>query len=266
MNIKSRIRNFIIFWLTFFYFFRFFKKITFKELSFYLLLDRKNGYVDREFISFGIYEKEIFSLIYSLSDKNKVFIDVWANIGQYTNFAPPLFKSVIAFEPIPRIYSQNLTSIHKNNFTNVSLYNFGLWNFSGYLPIYENYKNIWNSSLCPKVWNNRYDLLEYVEIKKGDDIIKGAIHLIKIDVEGYELYVLQGMNNLIELNHPDIIMEFSPFFYKKINWNVSNLILSFLANKWYFIYEISSTLKPVSTDDLLSRDRLNIYCTARWIR
>lgn len=267
MSLRSKVRNTILKLIIWFYPRSFFKKISFKNVSFELLLNKSNGYIDREFMIYGIYEKEIFSLIYDLASKDKVFVDIWANIGQYTNFWSILFKHVFAFEPINRIYRQNLISLRKNGLTNVSLFNVALWEKDDNLKIYENSNNVWNSSLFSQVCDEHKggDLSEYVKVQKWDNIISWPIDLVKIDVEGYELYALKGMNNLLELYSPDIIMEFSNIFYKRIHPDMPMLLLSFLQEKRYTFYKIDKTIKQICSDEILSSPYLNIFCTKKWI-
>lgn len=46
-----------------------------------------------------------------------------------------------------------------------------------------------------------------VECRKLDDIIDKSINIMKIDVEGHEVQVLEGAMGILERDHPDIIVE-----------------------------------------------------------
>jgi len=49
----------------------------------------------------GIYEPTTARLFSKLLDKETVFFDVGAHIGQYTLIAAPLVREIHCFEPIP---------------------------------------------------------------------------------------------------------------------------------------------------------------------
>ncbi len=51
-----------------------------------------------------------------------------------------------------------------------------------------------------------------IPLKKLDDVISEPVRLIKIDVEGYEFDVLQGLTRIITESHPVIIFE-------ELEWN-----------------------------------------------
>lgn len=261
MFFLSRFRLFLISILCFFHKKVFFKKLKIFDVEFELLLNLNNGYIDKEFLLFGVYEKEIFLLIKSLSSKNKNFLDVWSNIGQYSNFCPPLFNKVFAFEPIKRIYEQNKKSLIKNSFYNVSLFNLALWSENSNWFIYENFSNVWSSSIYNSI-NSGKDICEPIDIVTGDSVLLDRIDLIKIDVEGYELNVLKGCKNIISKYHPDLILEFSVDFYNKIDSNIASNIVSFLVSFDYEFYIIKKDkIEKTDSSSLLALKRENVFCT-----
>lgn len=141
--------------------------------------------------------------------KEGIFIDIGANIGYFTNLCASICKEgkVIAFEPIEKIYKQNLESIKKNKFNNIELFKLACGSENKVSEIYISGGCIGSSTLL----NYRNDIIrtEKVEIKKLDEIFKDVkrIDLIKIDIEGFESEALTGAINLLKKFHPKIIFE-----------------------------------------------------------
>lgn len=137
-------------------------------------------------------------------------IDVGANVGQYTLRLSELVGAqgrVIAFEPIPATFevlaanvtaskSQNVTLINAAVSKATSLANMTVPKFdSGLDNYYEAHLDDSRpglSVLCLAV-----DSLN----------LETAVKLIKIDAEGHEPVVLQGMLKLIERDRPILIVE-----------------------------------------------------------
>ena len=73
------------------------------------------------------------------------------------------------------------------------------------------------------------------------------VSILKIDVEGFELEVLQGAVSSLQNKMIDIILfEYSPYFYKQRDLNPFE-ILKFLNNNGYELFEISG--KPVNIEE-----------------
>ena len=146
--------------------------------------------------------------------RDKIVLDVGANIGITSIIFSELFDEVIAFEPSKETFNVLLENLQTNNIKNVKALNYGLGdkekesnimiplNEASSAAVTQEYKNIQN-----------YDF-DKVEIKVGDLELKKEINdkrigLIKIDVEGLELEVLKGLKNTIKENTPIIILEMS---------------------------------------------------------
>ncbi len=78
-----------------------------------IYLNKKFGYVDLYIFENGIYEKHIIDDIRSVLTKDKVLLDIGANIGQHSLLLAPYCKQVYAFEPIPDVYHEFNESIKK---------------------------------------------------------------------------------------------------------------------------------------------------------
>jgi len=251
----------------------FFRLIKIKNLKFWLLIDPKNGELDEFFYIHKnkIYEPKITArIIRFLKNKdNPVFLDIGANIGYYTNLVGVLLANkgkVIAFEPLKRIYKQNKISIKKNELWNVRLYNYGVGEKNEKKEIYIGFKNVAGSSIIKEKYsleNQTYDQTEIVKIIKLDSFLKEKkIDLIKIDVEGYEYYVLKGMLSILK-NRPNLILEFSSYIHERREPGLSERILDILF-KFYNKIEIIETGVIYKNKERLLQDiigkQLNLFC------
>ena len=154
-----------------------------------------------------------------------IILDIGANIGYYS-LACATFcqnKEIISFEP--SIKNIGFAGMNLRNHANVSLYNFGLSNrfgrFDLKIPDYASKRkgeNALNTGLFSAIGNETQNGARFLPLDKFSDVIKlekKNIGWIKIDVEGFELNVLEGME--------EILLKSSSFLEIEININTLKL-------------------------------------------
>jgi len=236
-----------------------------EDIKFEIMLDPDNGGVDLEIFTDKNFESKMLKFIRQHLGKDKIFLDIGANIGQHSLYASYLCKRVYSFEPIKRLYDQFNKSIVKNNILNITTYNYALGSSKKDLPIYSNESNMAGSSVL--VRDNK-NFLQNVKILRLDDVYKeigiDGVDMMKIDVEGYELEVLLGAENFIKKYSPKILMEFSPYFYKKVDISIPNRIIALLIGVGYELWDIGedgAQKKRINKlSDLDGASQINLFC------
>lgn len=144
------------------------------------------------------------AIIGELTEQRRRCLDVGANVGLYTYRFAQLFESVESFEPIPacaRIIAASKRS-------NVRLHNFALSNRKGRanlsIPATGGPEVTALASL-----SNEFPGAELlnVELRTLDSFGFTDVDLIKIDVEGHELEVLEGGLETIRRESPTLLIE-----------------------------------------------------------
>ncbi|UFX82739.1 FkbM family methyltransferase [Candidatus Absconditicoccus praedator] len=210
----------------------------------------------------GYIEKGTSLFLVNNIKKGDVFLDIGANLGYYSLIASELVGDegkVYAFEPVKSNIKSLEENILLNNISNVSIKKFALGNKNEQLNINIDANNSAVNSIVIKQDKN---LSEKISIKRFDDldIHKENINFVKIDVEGYELEVLKGMKNLLEnQDNLNIVMEFSPLFFKQIG-ETPEKIIEYIYKIGYSTYKITSTgqLKKINLKDYLKIYQMNI--------
>lgn len=236
------------------------------DVKFDVYLNPANGWVDSAIFLHGSLEPEFLRLIRSNLKKEDVFFDIGANIGQHGLFASNFCKSVFCFEPITRLYSHIEASIKKNQFKNVQAFNFGMGNENKALPIYSDSANMGGSSI---LFSNGKALEQVIKIIRLDDFILDnptPIHMMKIDVEGFELEVLMGGQRTLQEQRPKLLIEYSLPLYNQISPSHGEQIYLFLSKIYSKIENVGLDLevrKQVhSFGDLKDLNHhTNLWCT-----
>ncbi len=159
-----------------------------------------------------ISEEPEFDLLPSLVAKGDWVIDIGANVGHYTARLSKLVGQqgrVIAFEPIPETFAVLAWNLQTLGCSNVTLINTALSDntrLTGMsMPTFENgMPNYYQAHIDGTEETKQFDTLT---LSLDDFTLHHPISLIKIDVEGHEASVLNGMKKLLSRHHPTLILE-----------------------------------------------------------
>lgn len=161
-------------------------------------------------------------LVTKLCSSNKTFIDVGAHIGSIISevaYHDSTIK-ICAVEAIP----DKVLKLRRK-FPSVELHECAVGDSEGNISFYINTKKSGYSSLGKPIKEQESDTVEItVSLKKLDSLISyNDIDIIKIDVEGAELGVLRGSENIITTNNPVIMFESGPQQDNKLGYTKEDM-------------------------------------------
>jgi FkbM family methyltransferase len=152
---------------------------------------------------YGEYSQSELTFLLSLLTKNAVVYDVGANIGYHTTAFASVAKHVYAFEPHPRNYAMlkiNTTALH-----NVTTLNCAVSQTQGHVYVSDfDPEQVGNFGAVSVTTTQTAISVPCLTL---DQAGLEPPDLIKIDVEGSELNVLQGCQEIIAQRCPVIYYE-----------------------------------------------------------
>ncbi len=170
-------------------------------------------------------------------------LDIGAAIGNHSIFFSKYFKNTFSFEPNQDTYSLLNFNVKNNSKNKVKTFNFGASNKDEE----KNLLSIQKTNLGGDRIINDITYMENtrkVSLKKLDKIINqqsiNKIELIKLDIEGYELNALKGLEETINKFSPIIIFECHIKDTYLENNKRKSKVIEFLKKKSYkFFYDPS---------------------------
>ena len=202
--------------------------------------------------------------------------DVGANIGLFVLFINQLQKNlkVFAFEPIEPVFAVLTDNIHLHNLTDVSLFNYGLSSENDPERVFMFYPNMpGNSTDKPQDKMAQRDLMinaigqeqtDYFfqstqivgEVRTLSRVIKDlsidSIDLLKIDVEGEELAVIQGIESNDWTKIKQIVAEVH---------DIDNRLEQFQFILQNYGFEVKTEKNPLLP---AGSDNFNVYAARRY--
>ncbi|MCB0335108.1 MAG: FkbM family methyltransferase [Bdellovibrionales bacterium] len=166
---------------------------------------RPGSYIDDFVISEGYYESEIIEAIKALDWQKFRFWDIGSNIGLHAITVAALFPDaeVIAFEPLPDAYARLLEHQALNG-VSITDCNFALMDRAGSQAIFTDSSGFSGQSCLIEANAPTGSVSFKVDCQTAASMVErfGCPHIVKIDVEGAELNVLQGFKE--QLQNPDL--------------------------------------------------------------
>lgn len=215
---------------------------------------------------YGVYEWGTLNVIEKLLKPNNTFVDVGANVGIISLFASRLLNKngkVIAFEPLPSSFEMLENNIRLNNIKNIETFPYACSNNlkTKYISL-ESAENRGGASLKTNIENSSTSVKSIIL----DDFLEIIPDFIKIDVEGHELEVLEGLKNILSSKKPPILIVESSSETETQNSSperIYNFLKEISSN--YKIYKLKgakvrpSKLIEVKSKEMLPNDD-NIFC------
>lgn len=158
-------------------------------------------------------EKEL-RLLKHLCDDDRVSLDVGANIGTYAYFMRRHSRSVICYEPNPKLHHR-LSRIYPTLDVRACAVSDCAGTATLTLPITDGRPEHELASLQQSFDDS--EAVEHFDVQtvRLDDEDVGDVGFIKIDVERHEFNVLRGAMQLIARCRPKLLTEVTPLLYEQ---------------------------------------------------
>ncbi|MBI2632839.1 MAG: FkbM family methyltransferase [Parcubacteria group bacterium] len=197
----------------------------------------------------GNYETEKQKLFCKKVKTNDIVFDIGAHVGFYSLLSAELVGKngkVYAFEPLPRNITYLKKHIELNKQSNIIVIESAVSNKDGMTMLCEEIE----TPECSIVGNDQQtkNTIQVTSATLDTLIQKNVIpvpNIIKIDVEGAELMVLEGARSLLNKFHPMIVLATH-------NQSIHNECINFLQSYGYRI-------DPITGDGILFTDEIFAY-------
>lgn len=207
----------------------------------------------------GSFEKDIVRFVKRNLKKNMTFLDVGANVGFYSFLASSIVGDngkIIAIEPnLENVKLMYMTMV-ENSYKNIKLLPLAAGDENGFMLLNVSYSN----GTTSKNINSKSMFLNSIIVPslKLDNIINEKIDFMKIDVEGAEFMVLNGLKHNLEIYKPIIISEFSPNSMPGISGVTGIEYLDFIRTFGYKIYIIDDEIQ-INTENHNNESIMNYF-------
>ncbi|HOP21315.1 MAG TPA: FkbM family methyltransferase [Gammaproteobacteria bacterium] len=214
----------------------------------------------------GVIEKPICKIMEDNIKEGDVFIDVGANIGFLTLLGCHLTGTsghVYSFEANPEVFKLLEENIIINSLrNNTSLFNKAAYHKKGKVKFTWNTHRDGSGRIVTKVQSGLAQHHCEVDTTTLDSVFSGMrVDFVKIDTEGSEPHVLEGMKNIIQANNEiKIIFEWNTKHIRKRDASPEKAA-EFLFSNFKHINRIVKVdeLQTLTKETLLSLPHSNIY-------
>lgn len=250
-------------------------ELTVQIGSIKLSLDPFDSGISRELAIEGTHEPVFTQLLLQIVQEGMTVVDIGANIGYYALQVAERVGSkghVIAFEPAPRAYALLRQNIEQNHLNNIHALPYAIGDFRGEMDFFLYEQSNWNSFVKHGTPIGKLSVAVY----PLDEILphlSGRVDLIRMDIEGYEVQAVRGMENTLRRHKPIVCLELHSSFIEPpsavnllktlydIGYDISYLILR--SKDEVFLRRLlaphEKIVEKTCIDHLLTDKRFSVY-------
>jgi FkbM family methyltransferase len=222
------------------------------------------------------YEEFTADLLSNLIKDGTLFIDIGAHYGFYSLLVGSQFKNskIIAFEPVPESFSILQKNIRMNGLKNIEPYNlavsaqdetrsFNITAASDSAGFYQH----------PLTTTIRTTEVKAIALDNCLGARRDTPTVVKIDTEGHELSVLEGMSKILKERHDiKLFIEFNPACLKSAGFDPGDLLrrIDELEFDMYFINDEAKKIYKLAGGNfqnwdvyLGNKNYINMFCTKK---
>ena len=162
-------------------------------------------------LNFGSYEAKDFGMLLALVPRGGTFVDVGANIGWYSVHVAVADKTsrAIAVEPIPSSFRWLSAALTANSLANVTAVNAAVGEERGELTLFVDATISGAASAAPSTGTAGLERIT-CPVMTVDDLVQdhgGRADVLKLDIEGGELFALRGSRRVLSTQRPIVFCE-----------------------------------------------------------
>lgn len=173
----------------------------------------KDPGISRELALYRVHEPLETRLLMRTLKPGMNVVDIGGNIGYYALLEARMVGAagkVIAIEPMPRNFEQLCKNVELNGYGQIATHNFAIGDQDGAASMYLAGKSN-HHSLQP---NPAPRGVIQVSVRTLDSVLETydlpRVDLVRMDLEGYEIVVINGMRQTIEKYSPRLLVELHP--------------------------------------------------------
>ena len=218
---------------------------------------------------FKIYEPNQTEIVKKYVHEGDIVVDIGAHVGYYTLLMAQLVGKngkVYSFEPDPVNFQLLKKSVEINGFENVVLIQKAVSNITDKVKLFLGD----NDSAINRIYDAKLgDAKESIDVEsiRIDEYFKEndeLVNFIKIDSEGSEIKIINGMKQFLSRNQELVMMtEFFPFLIKK-SGDEPNQYLKSLEKSGFSLYNIldkNEKTNKINSENFLESGINSQYCT-----
>jgi FkbM family methyltransferase len=202
---------------------------------------------------YNLYEPKYKLVMEALMAGSRTILDIGANIGQYSLLFARYGRKVIAFEPIPTLAEQLRENVALNHMEPiVTVVEAAVSDLDGSVTIHV--ADDTNSGMASLISSTSSKTLT-VEAKTIDSFLAESefksVDLVKMDIEGAELFALRGMRKLLRDQAPPLVLEMNEKMMREAGYEYSD-VLGLLREFDYQPYAITKSGLTGPLDKIVS--------------
>jgi FkbM family methyltransferase len=190
----------------------------------------------------GVFEPHMVALFDTLVKPTDTVLDVGANIGCTTILFGSRAQRVLSFEPSPTTFAFLRKNVEAAGLQNVMLENVGLGKSAGRFELTSSVDNRSGGFVSNKMQASKDHRIEAIEIAQGDSFLQARgierVDFVKIDVEGFERDVIEGLHETIAASRPVVTLELNHWCLNVLQRTSVPDFLDFLRGVFPYLYAV----------------------------
>jgi FkbM family methyltransferase len=176
----------------------------------------------------GVWEPGETALLEARLRPGMTFVDAGAHVGYFTllgSAAVGRQGRVYAFEPHPRNFELLRSNVRRNRCANVRCVRAALSDVSGDLDLYQATENTGDHRAYETADECRAVLRVPALALDDYEQLRPPLDVVKVDVQGYEHYVVKGMESLLAASRDVFLsVEFWPYGIERAGWDPRDVL------------------------------------------